>query len=125
MKIAITASGSTMEAVVDPRFGRCPYFLIIETDDMSCEAVANPGASAGGGAGIQAGQLVAEKGATVVLTGNCGPNAHRTLSAAGVAVIVGVAGPVRDAAEAYKSGTLKPAATPNVGSHFGMGGTAQ
>jgi predicted Fe-Mo cluster-binding NifX family protein len=65
--------------------------------------------------------MIASKGVEVVLTGNCGPNAYQTLSAAGVQVITGVAGRIRDAVEAYRAGRLKPDAQPSVGSPYGMG----
>jgi len=88
---------------------------------MSFEAIANPAAMAGGGAGIQAAQLVAEQGAQVVLTGNMGPNAYRALSAAGVTVYAGVAGTVRSAVEHYRSGSLQAATAPTGPAHAGMG----
>jgi len=121
MKIAITATGPDLEAKVDPRFGRCPYFLIVQTDDLSFEAVENPNVTLGGGAGIQSGQLMSEKGVTHVLTGNCGPNAYQTLSATGIGVIVGCSGPIRDIIEQYKAGQLVPVSQPSVAGHFGTG----
>lgn len=119
MKVAVTSKGNTLEAQVDPRFGRCANFVIVETDDMSFEAIENSNASLGGGAGIQSGQLVADKGASVVLTGNCGPKAYQTLGAAGIDVVIGVDGSVREAVEAYKAGNLKATSGPNVESHAG------
>ena len=83
MKIAITATGLTLDANLDPRFGRCAYFLVVDTNTMEFEAVENPNVALGGGAGIQSAQLMAAKDVKFVLTGNCGPNAHETLSAAG------------------------------------------
>ena len=124
MKIAITATGPTLEAKVDPRFGRCPCFLFVETGDLSFDAVENPSVALGGGAGIQSAQLMAEHGVKHVLTGNCGPNAYQTLSAAGIGVIIGCSGPVRQVIEQYKSGQLKAASDPNVASHFGMGASS-
>jgi predicted Fe-Mo cluster-binding NifX family protein len=121
MRIAITATGPDLEAKVDPRFGRCPHFLIVETEDLSFEAVENPNAALGSGAGIQSARLMAERGVKHVLTGNCGPNAHQTLSAAGIEVIVGCSGAVRDVIEQFKAGQLVAAAEPNVASHFGTG----
>jgi predicted Fe-Mo cluster-binding NifX family protein len=106
---------------MDSRFGRCAYFLFVETKDMSFEAVANASMSLGGGAGVQSGQLISEKGAEYVLTGNCGPNAFSTLKAAGVKVVTGCSGTVRQAVERFQSGAWKPLEQPNVGSHFGMG----
>jgi len=121
MKIAITSTGKDLDSQVDPRFGRCAYFLIVNIDDMSFEAIDNASMSLGGGAGIQAGQFVASRGAKALLTGSVGPNASRTLNAAGLDVIVGVSGPIRDAVERYKSGELKATTQANVPDHFGMG----
>jgi len=120
MKIAVTAKGKTVDDQVDPKFGRCPYFLIIETDTMDIESIDNPNLSAGGGAGIQAAQLMAEHEVKVVVTGNCGPNAYRTLNAADIQVTVGASGTVRDVVEQFKAGTLSSAGNANVDSHFGM-----
>jgi predicted Fe-Mo cluster-binding NifX family protein len=121
MKIAVTATGPSLDAEVDPRFGRCPYFLIVETKDLSFEAVANANVSLGGGAGIQSAQLMADKAVQYVLTGNCGPNAYRTLEAAGIQVVTGCSGTIRQAVEVFQSGAWSAVQQPNVGSHFGMG----
>ena len=122
MKIAVTATGPSLDDAVEPRFGRCPYFLIIDPDSLSFESVENPNAALGGGAGIQSAQLIAEKGAEVVLTGNCGPNAYQTLSAAGIGVVIGCSGTVRQVVEQFKAGQLSPTSQPNVANKFGMGG---
>jgi len=121
MKIAISASGSDLSSSVDPRFGRCPFFLLVDTDTMEFEAVENSNVSAMSGAGIQSAQFIANKGAKALLTGSCGPNAFQTLQAAGVDVIVGVTGTVQEAVQKYKSGQFQPAPQPDVPSHFGMG----
>ena len=122
MKIAISATGPSLDAEVDPRVGRCQYFIIVDTETMIFEAVENSSAMAGGGAGISAAQMIANKGVQVLLTGNCGPNAYQTLSAAGVQVITGTSGRVRDAIEGYKSGQFQAVSQPDVAAHFGMGG---
>jgi predicted Fe-Mo cluster-binding NifX family protein len=105
---------------MDPRFGRCDYFVIVDGDTMEVEAVENPNVMASGGAGIQSAQLVAEKGAEVVLTGHCGPNAFQTLGAAGIPVCVGASGTVGHAVELYKKGELSPAGAPNAASKSGV-----
>ena len=120
MRIAITATAPDLDAKVDPRFGRCPFFLIVETDDLSFEAMENPNVTQGSGAGIQSAQLMAERGVTHVLTGNCGPNAHQALTAAGIAVVVGCTGTVREAVEQFLAGQLAAAQQPNVDGHYGM-----
>ena len=121
MKIAISATGPTLDAEVDPRFGRCQYFIIVDPETMQFEAIENSGVMAAGGAGISAGQMIADKGVQAVLTGNCGPNAYQVLSAAGIQVITGVSGKVKDAVQSYKSGQFQASSQPNVAAHFGMG----
>jgi predicted Fe-Mo cluster-binding NifX family protein len=121
MKIAISANGPNLEAEVDPRFGRCQYFVIADPETMAFEAIENANAMSGGGAGISAGQMIAEKGVEAVLTGNCGPNAYQVLSAAGIKVITGASGKVKDVIEGYQAGTFEPSGQANVTSHFGTG----
>ena len=121
MKIAVSATAPALDAEVDPRFGRCQYFIIVDPKSMEFEALDNSNAMASGGAGISTAQMIASKGVEVVLTGNCGPNAYQTLSAAGIQVITGVSGRIKDAIEAFKAGRFQPNAQPSVGSHHGMG----
>lgn len=120
MKICITSEGKTLDAKVDPRFGRCQNFIFFDTDTGNFEACENANAQFQGGAGIQSGQLVVSKGIKAVLTGNVGPNAHQVLSAAGISVFTGVSGTVKEAVEDYKNGKYKAADAPSVGSKFGM-----
>jgi predicted Fe-Mo cluster-binding NifX family protein len=124
MKIAVSSSGNDLGSQVDPRFGRCAYFVIVETDDMGFEAFENGSIALGGGAGIQAAQFVASKGAKAVITGNVGPNAVQTLSAAGVETFVGQSGTVREAIERHTKGDINSTSTPNVADHYGMGSRA-
>ena len=121
MKIAISAIEPSLDAEVDPRFGRCQYFVVVDPDMMQFEAVENSGPMSAGGAGIYTAQMIAGKGVEVVLTGNCGPNAYQVLSAAGIKVITGVAGKVQDAIKGYKLGKFEASSQPNVAGHFGMG----
>lgn len=122
MRIAITASKPNLDADIDPRFGRCQYFVMVDPETMQFEAVENISAMGGGGVGIAAAQTIAGKGVATVLTGNCGPKAYEALSAAGIKVLTGVAGKVQDAIESYKSGKLQASNQPNVKAHSGMGG---
>jgi predicted Fe-Mo cluster-binding NifX family protein len=121
MKIAITSTGSSLDAEVDPRFGRCQYFIIADPETLAFEAVENSAAISAGGAGIASGQMIAGKGVKAVLTGNCGPNAYQVLSSAGIQVITGVSGKVKDAMDMYKMGKYQETSKPTVGAHFGMG----
>lgn len=121
MKVAVSSTGLGLNAALDPRFGRCAAFVFVETDDMSCDAEENATGSLGGGAGIQSARRMAEKGVKVVLTGNCGPNAHETLTAAGIDLVVGCEGLVGEVVGRFRNGGYEVAVAPNVASHAGMG----
>ncbi len=123
MRIAISATGPSLDADVDPRFGRCQYFIIVDPETMQYESMENPSVMAGGGAGISTAQMVVNKEVQAVITGNCGPNAYQVLSAAGIQITTGVSGKIKDAIQAYKSGQLQVASQPTVDTHFGMGAT--
>jgi len=120
MKIAITSTGKTMDSEVDPRFGRAAYFVIVDTETTDFSVIENESVAAAGGAGISSAKVVIDAGAEAVMTGNCGPNAERTLSAANVKLYIGLTGTVAEAVELFKSGKLTEAAGPNVQPHFGM-----
>lgn len=121
MKIAVAASGDNLEAPADPRFGRCNYFVIVDSDTMEFQALDNTAAAQGSGAGIAAAQLVANSGAEAVIAGNYGPNAFQALSAGGLQLYSGATGTVRQVVEAFNAGQLQPAGGANVQAKFGMG----
>ena len=121
MKVAISVAGDDLDAQIDPRFGRCQKFLFVDLDTLDFEVVPNTGAASGGGAGVAAAQLIAGKGVEAVFTGNCGPNAFNGLDSAGVKVITGVSGTVRQAEEDYKAGKFQATSQPTVDAHAGMG----
>jgi len=108
MKIAITSQGDNLDSLVDQRFGRCPYLILVETDAMQVEAVANPYADEGGGVGSRLAALVADRGVQEVLTGTVGPNARQALDAAGVGAMLDCKGTVREVLDAYQAGRLQP-----------------
>lgn len=120
MKIAVTSTGKTLDSQVDPRFGRAACFIIIDTETMDFETIENENAAAAGGAGISSAKAVIDAGVEAVLTGNCGPNAQSTLSAAGVKLYTGATGTVAQAVELFKSGKLTESDGPNVQAHFGV-----
>jgi predicted Fe-Mo cluster-binding NifX family protein len=121
MKIAVASTGPTLDDLVEARFGRCAYFVIVDPDTLEFESFPNPNIALGGGAGPQSAQLMANKDVSAVLTGNCGPNAFRTFGAARIQVITGVSGQVRQAVEQLKSGALRGDSAPSVQGHFGRG----
>ena len=119
MKIAITSTGKTLDSPLDPRFGRAQYILIMEQDGSLVEAVDNSqGFNALSGAGIQAGKLLADRKVDVLITGHCGPNAFRTLQAAGIKVVVDQSGTVKEALERFQSGKVAFSGQPNAEAHW-------
>ena len=114
MKVVVSATGDDMDAAVSPVFGRCPFYLFVDTESMEFSAVANPAMGASGGAGIQAAQFVVEQGAQAVLTGNVGPNAMDVLNAAGVGVYPVAEATVREAVEALRAESLPKVAEATV-----------
>ena len=121
MKICISSSSASLDANVDSRFGRCPYFVIVDSETMEFNVVSNESTNAAHGAGIQAAQTVANMGVEAIITGNVGPNAFNVLAASGIKIITGASGSIKDAVEKYKNGQLKEVKNPTVGGHFGMG----
>jgi predicted Fe-Mo cluster-binding NifX family protein len=121
MKIAISASQPNLDADVDPRFGRCQCFVIVELETMEFEGIENPNAGAAGGAGASTAQFIAGQGVQAVITGSIGPNAYRVLSAARIEMLSGASGKVRDAIEAYNSGQLQTGSQPGLGQGVGRG----
>ncbi len=120
MKICVSATADNLDAQLDPRFGRCLYLVIVDSKTMQFKAVPNMAAGSTDGAGIQAAQNVVNNGVKVVITGNVGPNAFGALSAAGIEILTGATGTVREVVEKFKKGELQSASAPTVGGHFGM-----
>ena len=107
MKVALTTSGETLEAPLDPRFGRAPRFLVYDTDTTAFEIVDNrAGLEAAQGAGIQAAERLARLGVRGLVTGHCGPKALRVLDQAGIEVYNTDASTVAEALTAYREGRL-------------------
>lgn len=104
MKICLTATDNNLKAELDPRFGRCKYFLFVDTETEEHEFLLNPNIDAMGGAGIQAGKLMDEKLVKTVISGNIGPNAFDTLKAAEITVITEASGKLEDVLKKYKNG---------------------
>jgi predicted Fe-Mo cluster-binding NifX family protein len=120
MKIAISSTGKDLDAQVDLRFGRCQYFVFVDPETMEFEVFENEGLMASGGAGVQAAQMVAQKGASILITGNLGPNAASALSASGIKTYLAAGGTVKEVIEDYKAGSLREASGSTVPPHFGI-----
>lgn len=109
MKIAVSARGKGLDAEVDPRFGRASFIVLVDPDRWDFEVIDNSeNANSLKGAGIQAAASICQNGASVLLTGHCGPNAFKALQAGHVAVVnnAEAEGSVRQAVQAYLDGKL-------------------
>jgi predicted Fe-Mo cluster-binding NifX family protein len=124
MKIAISSTGKDLNSQVDPRFGRCAYFIIIDTDDMSFDAFENGNIALSGGVGIQSASYIISKGVKAVLTGNCGPKAMQTFSAGAVEVFTGLSGTVKEVVERYKNEDLHSSTQATVAEKAGVNRSA-
>ncbi|OPY10517.1 MAG: Dinitrogenase iron-molybdenum cofactor [Syntrophus sp. PtaB.Bin001] len=119
MKIAVTSQGKELDSPVDQRFGRAAYILIVDSETLNFEVLDNrENVNSLKGAGIQAAANVHNKGAEVLLTGFCGPNAFRTLKAAGIKVANDASGTVRQAVQSFLDGKLTLADKANVEGHW-------
>lgn len=119
MKIAVASQGQELESQVDQRFGRAPYFVVVDTDTYDFTCVTNEqNLNAPQGAGIQSGQTVAETGAEAVIAGNVGPKAYQTLQAAGVAIYLAPTSTVKEAVEQCVAGKLQKQKEANVPGHW-------
>jgi predicted Fe-Mo cluster-binding NifX family protein len=125
MKAAVPSMGADLDSLVAHRFGRCRYFVVVDSETLESEAVKNPNVNANGGSGTQSAQMMADKGVQVVLTSNIGPNAFQTLSFTGVKVMTGAGGTVREAVQQFNSGHLKVAKGATVPGLFGVARESQ
>lgn len=121
MKIIITTTAASLDAQVDPRFGRAAYLLVVDTDTLEWQAQANPAVNAPGGAGIQAAQLVINQKPDAIVSGDFGPNAYGALSAAGLPMyLFGSATTAREAIQRFKAGGLERVGAPTQTGHHGL-----
>ena len=119
MKVAITSKGATLDSPVDPRFGRAPYVIIVDSDSQEFEALNNlENVNRLKGAGIHAATMISEKGAEVLMTGYCGPNAITTLNAANIKVVLEIGGTVKEAAELFREGNNSYSDAANTEGHW-------
>jgi len=119
MKIAVTSTGKDLMSDIDPRFGRTTYFVLVDSESMEFKAIENEqNLNLPQGAGIQAGKSMVDHHVDVLITGNCGPKAFLVLNKAGIKIVTGAKGCVKDAVLQYKRGELKTTQGPNVEGHW-------
>ena len=119
MKIAVTSTGTSLDSEVDPRFGRAAFILVVDSESFDFEVIDNSeNINAFKGAGIQAASMISDKGAEILLTGYCGPNAFKTLKAAEIKVASNVKGTVQDAVKSFVEGNVTCSDQANVEGHW-------
>jgi predicted Fe-Mo cluster-binding NifX family protein len=120
MKVAITTQTNDIDSLVDPRFGRAAWFVIVDSESGEWTAVDNRrNADASGGAGVQAGTVVVDQAVGAVITGNVGPNAHKVLAAAGIEIYqAGNGVSAREALRSLNAQELTAVEAPTVAGHW-------
>lgn len=119
MIIGLSSKGDSLDSEIDPRFGRAAWFVIYDTENDRHESLNNTvNSRAAQGAGTQTVETLSKSGARSVITGHCGPNAHRALTAAGITVYTGARGTVREAIDLFRKGGFDPADSPDVSGHW-------
>jgi predicted Fe-Mo cluster-binding NifX family protein len=108
MKICITSQGATLDALAEERFGRAPYFIIVDTETGSFDAIENQVAGATGGVGPKAAQQIIAHKVTALVSGMVGGNAREVLLAAGIHLYAyRGGGTVREALDKFNKETLE------------------
>lgn len=108
MKVCVPTMGqSGMNEVISPHFGRCPHYTLIDTETNEVEVFPNTSEHMGG-TGLPP-ELIARKGASVMLCSGLGPRAIQMFEQFGIEVFVGASGTVKDAISDWKSGKLQVA----------------
>lgn len=107
MKIGISSIGQELTDLIDPRFGRCEYFQIYDTNTQLTNVLRNKGQEASGGAGISASNQLVEENVDVIITGSLGPNAFEIIQKSGIKAYSCQQISVSEALKKFKSGDLK------------------
>jgi predicted Fe-Mo cluster-binding NifX family protein len=119
MRVLVSSRGKYMDSMIAPRFGRCRFFVIVETENMDFEVYENKNAFLRDNAGINSAKFAVSKGVGTVLTGFMGPKAFRVFKNSGARVFTGISGTVLDAVDDYEKGELRAVLRPGVSSKYG------
>ena len=83
MKIAIASTTNDLQGEISAQGGRAPYYLIFAENEL-LEAIKNPFAVGGGGAGYGVAKMLADKGVQKVVVGDVGGNMQTALAEKGI-----------------------------------------
>jgi len=119
MTLAVTAQRADMRAELDPRFGRAPFFILIDTESGRFRAHDNRrNLNLVGRAGVIAARDMVRLGVDALITERVGPRTFRALQSANVDVYVGASGRVADAAAQFERGELERIGNATVDDHW-------
>jgi len=121
MKVAISVAENSADTLVDPRFGRCGWFALCDTQADAMNFLENAAASASGGAGLAAAQQMIDNDVEAVITGSAGPNAYNVLRGSEIRIYRCGSVPVRLAIQLLREAKLEEVTSAGP-SHAGMGG---
>lgn len=88
MKTLITSSGPGRDSSMDPRFGRCEFFCILDEETGEVEFIENLAKLQSSAAGTSAAEKVIELGVKKAISGDFGPKAKSLLDRFGVQMVV-------------------------------------
>ena len=106
MLIAMPVDGNIVSSGVCISFGRTPFFLIYNSLDESYTFVENTAASAQGGAGIKAAQILVDKKIDVLITPRCGQNAADVINGGNIKIYKSISNSINDNLTEFKNGRL-------------------
>jgi predicted Fe-Mo cluster-binding NifX family protein len=119
-KIVITSQGPSLGSEFDERFGRCQYFIIVDTNSSDFQCLQNENTSASGGAGTASAKTIADLDVQAVVSGHFGPNAAKALQAFGIKMYISKCETISNALSEFKNGSLQEVKDATVGNKAGL-----
>jgi len=108
MRIAVSVDDQRgLDSTVNPHFGRCPYFALVEVDEKAVgkvEVIANP--YYGNHQPGQVPRFIHSLGAHVMITGGMGERAVAFFTQYGIEAVTGASGTAGEAVAQYLGGAL-------------------
>jgi len=102
MKVAVTSTGSTLDAHVGTRPDKCSHWLVVDPVTLEYEAILNPLINFSDPAsGKLLTDLLKKHMVKFILAGGCGCNQLRELCKNEIRVLLGMTGSVRETVEKF------------------------
>ena len=110
MKIALVSDGNNLESQMSDAMGRCTFFVFVNTENKNIKdfyAKENTATAQRGGAGISAGQMVADESVDAVIVKNMGPRAFSVFEELNIKAYRGFTGTLNENVEKFLKGELE------------------